>query len=245
MEPLSIDVDLQDETAFLLEISETNDGIAADQSCWAAAKVTLADGTELWLSDLKTIEPTDTYTGIFSSVTYQNAFRELATQIAHGSHIVFLSPDVFHEGKQRTRFLPLAQKGDRVDLPIWLYHKDDWAKNHPIFAGMPAGCVLDHDFYREVIDNSAWSGQADPAEVVAGSIHASLGYSSGLTMAVHSLGAGQFTLNTLRIRQNLGSDPVAERLLRNMLNHATREIDRPVAELPADFDQQLEAMGLE
>ena len=60
-------------------------------------------------------------------------------------------------------------------------------------------------------------GQDVPAEAVAGSINTAIGYSSGLTVAVYKLGAGRFTLNTLRIRENLGNDPVAERLLRNML----------------------------
>ena len=49
-------------------------------------------------------------------------------------------------------------------------------------------------------------------------------------------------MNTLLIRDNLGQDPVAERLLRNMLSHAAERIDQPVAELPVDFEQQLQAM---
>jgi len=173
------------------------------------------------------------------------AFRELARHIARGSHAVFLSPQVFHQGDNRTRWLPLANKGGRIDLPVWVYHKDDWAKNHPIFDGLPAGCILDHTFYREVLGSAAWSGQDAPAEVVAGAISTSCGYSSGLTVGVFNLGAGRFTLNTLRIRENLGGDPVAERLLRNMLRYAAKDAGQPPAELPADFDAQLKALGYE
>jgi hypothetical protein len=36
---------------------------------------------------------------------------------------------------------------------------------------------------------------------------------------------------------------VAERLLRNMLRHAAKDMSKPLAELPADFDSQLKAMG--
>ena len=43
----------------------------------------------------------------------------------------------------------------------------------------------------------------------------------------------------------LGVDPVAERLLRNMLNYAARDLDQPLADLPADFDQQLQSIGYE
>ena len=173
------------------------------------------------------------------------AFRELVRHIARGSHAECLVPDVFKKDDQTPTFwLPLARKGTRSQLDNWLYHKDDWAKNHPIFDGLPAGCILDHTVYREVSPNSVWAGQDLPAEVVAGSINAAIGYSSGLTVAVYRLGAGRFTLNTLRIRQHLGDDPVAERLLRNMLRHAARDTDQLPAELPADFENQLKAMGL-
>ncbi|MBN2292742.1 MAG: hypothetical protein JXM70_09975, partial [Pirellulales bacterium] len=171
------------------------------------------------------------------------AFAELARHIARGSHAVFLYPEVFMQGDKRTVWLPLVKKGNRIDVPIWLYHKDDWAKNHPIFDGLPAGSVLDHTFYREIPGGSAFSGQDDPAEVVAGTINTSLGYSSGLTIAIHNLGAGRFTLNTLHLRQNLGSDPVAERIVRNMLRYAARDVEKPPVDLPADFESQLKAMG--
>jgi hypothetical protein len=52
-------------------------------------------------------------------------------------------------------------------------------------------------------------------------------------------------VNTLRIRENLGTDPVAEVLLRNMLNYAARGLDQPPADLPADFQQQLKAIKYE
>jgi len=39
-------------TEFVIQVDETPDGIACDQADWADAKVTLADGRELWLADL-------------------------------------------------------------------------------------------------------------------------------------------------------------------------------------------------
>ena len=98
-------------------------------------------------------------------------------------------------------------------------------------------------FIANCLGGTAFSGQDVPSEVVAGAINTCLGYSSGLTVAVYDLGAGGFTLNSLRIRDNLGSDPVAERLLRNMLNHAGRSLNLQPTPLPADFDDQLRAMG--
>jgi hypothetical protein len=78
---------------------------------------------------------------------------------------------------------------------------------------------------------------------VAGGINASQGYSSGLYIAVYDLGAGRFILNCLRVREGLGANPAAERLLRNMLRYAARDLAKPATALPAGFDQQLKTMG--
>ncbi|HBO44273.1 MAG TPA: hypothetical protein DD670_10135 [Planctomycetaceae bacterium] len=45
-------VELEGAKEFVLQIEETPDGIACDQADWAEAKVTLKDGSELWLTDL-------------------------------------------------------------------------------------------------------------------------------------------------------------------------------------------------
>jgi hypothetical protein len=84
-----------------------------------------------------------------------------------------------------------------------------------------------------------------PAEAVCGAIRTSFEYCSGLNIGVWDFGAGRFIVNTLRIRENLGADPAAERLLRNLINYAARGLDKPLAELPADFQQQLKAIGYE
>jgi len=47
-----VSVDLAGAEDFTLEVGDGGDGIACDQADWADAKVTLADGKELWLGDL-------------------------------------------------------------------------------------------------------------------------------------------------------------------------------------------------
>jgi alpha-galactosidase len=47
-----VSVDLGGADAFTLEVSDAGDGIGWDQSDWAAAKATLADGSEVWLGDM-------------------------------------------------------------------------------------------------------------------------------------------------------------------------------------------------
>ncbi len=171
------------------------------------------------------------------------SFGELAKHMGRGSHVIFLCPEIFDKDGDQTAWLPMVKKGVRIDMPGWLYHKDDWVKNHPVFEGLPAGGVLDHTYYREVFSGSGFCGQDPPAEAVAGAINACLGYSSGLTLAVYNLGAGRFTLNTLNIRRNLGKDPVAERLLRNLILYAAGDLAKPVAELPSGFFQRLSEFG--
>jgi hypothetical protein len=147
------------------------------------------------------------------------AFRELTRRIKGGAHVIFLCPTVFAQGNDKTALLPLAVRGSLADLPSWLYHKDEWAKRHPIFDGLPAGGLMDYAFYRELIPNTAFAGFDPPDEAVAGAINASCGYSSGLMVAVYRLDAGRFVLNTLRIRENLDRHPAADRLLLNMLRN--------------------------
>lgn len=76
-------------------------------------------------------------------------------------------------------------------------------------------------------------------------IRAQIGYGSVIQTAAYNLGAGRFIVNTLRIRESLGQDPVAERLLRNLLNYAGRDANKPQAELPPDFDKLLGTIGFQ
>jgi hypothetical protein len=149
-------------------------------------------------------------------------FAELARHVSAGATAVFLCPSVFAQGDQPTALLPLENKGSLSTVQDWLYQNNDWAKVHPIFTGLPTG-LLDYQFYREILGDKFFSGQDPPAETVAGMINTSYGYHSGLTVCVHRIGAGRIVLNSLLVRENLSpesSHPVAERLLRNMLNYA-------------------------
>ncbi len=51
----AIKADLQDATEFTLIVNDGGDNINSDQAGWANAKVTLADGKEIWLGDMELI----------------------------------------------------------------------------------------------------------------------------------------------------------------------------------------------
>jgi hypothetical protein len=148
------------------------------------------------------------------------AFDQLKRHIAGGATAVFLCPAVFAQGKDKTAWLPLARKGQFAPLSSWIYHKEEWAKRHPIFDGLPAGGLMDYAFYRELIPGLAFIGLDPPAEAVVAAIDASCGYSSGLMVGVYPLGSGRLVLNSLLVRENLGHHPAADRLLINMLRYA-------------------------
>jgi len=150
----------------------------------------------------------------------ERAFNNLTEGIRQGATAIFLCPTIFKKDDQPTGWLPLENKGTITSIHSWLYLTDVWAKNHPIFEGLPSGGLLDYRFYRELIPRAVWDGQDPPAEAVVGSIKASQDYASGMILSVYHLGKGRVILNSMFIRENLGKNPVAERLLRNMLRYA-------------------------
>jgi len=170
-------------------------------------------------------------------------FKDLAQRIARGSTVIFLTTDTYAKDKESTGWLPLKTKGNVSGIARWLYHSDEWCKRHPIFEGLQAGGVMDYGYYRELIPDVVFMGIEPAADPVAGGINASWGYQSGLIVGVYKLGAGEFILNSLLIRDNLGKVPQAERLLRNMLRFAGRDASKPLADLPGDFEAQLKAAG--
>ena len=154
------------------------------------------------------------------------AWTDLTARIAQGSTAVFLAHDVFAKGAEPVGWLPLANKGRLERVSEWefpqVYPKDEWSTRHPLFDGLPSGGLMDYSFYREIIPDVRYTGQDTPDEAVAGAFRTSHpgAYCCDLMLSLYKLGEGRFILNSLRVRQELGKDPTAERLLRNMLRYA-------------------------
>jgi hypothetical protein len=171
------------------------------------------------------------------------AFAELARHLAHGSTAIFLSPGTLVRDKAATGWLPLVKKGNYAMTDNQLYHKDEWCKAHPVFDGLPSRGLMDYTFYREVIPDGVFYCDERPQEVIAGATNASFYCGSSLLVAAYRFNAGRFLINSLLIRENLTKNPVADRLLRNMLRWAAADAAKPPVPLPANFDQQLKAIG--
>ncbi|MBQ2683860.1 MAG: hypothetical protein IJG02_08290 [Thermoguttaceae bacterium] len=143
-------------------------------------------------------------------------FDRLMKFVQAGARVLFLVPQ---QAAARVKDIPIVP-GDVTfeQLPQWLYHKDDWTKRSAFFDSLPCGDVCDYIFYREVIPTFTFNGpQLIPDEVMAGAFNTQSGYSSGLSIAGWNVGSGRVVFSTWRILENLPGNPIAERLLRNML----------------------------
>ena len=145
------------------------------------------------------------------------SWAELVQRIESGATAISLTPSVFRRGEDATGWMPLSDRGTLKHIQGWLYLKDEWAKAHPIFDGLQAGGLMDYTLYSDIIPDAVFAGGQAPTEAVAGAIKASQDYDSGLMLGVHRIGSGRLVVNTLLIRENLPDNPIAERLLRNML----------------------------
>ena len=182
--------------------------------------------------------------------TTADGWRALAARIARGSIAIFLSPAAFRRGDDAVGWLPLRAKGTCYRFNNWLYHREDVAKPHPFFAGLPAPGILDYDYYGPLIPHEVFEGQELPDEIAAAFFAtgytphpARTGYVAGMIAAVYGLGAGRFAINSLRILENLDRHPAADRLLLNMIDYAAGLVAGEPASLPDDFDDQLDLFG--
>ncbi len=176
-----------------------------------------------------------------------DGFRELARRIFQGSSAIFLSPKVFRKDDKPLGWLPLAVKGELRQTQGWAAGRDDFAKAHPIFDGLPVDGLLDMMFYRDLIPGQTFNGQEMPEELVAGAFAVGSyqpgGYYSGMHIAVYPLGLGRFIINSLLVLENLGKHPAADRLALNFIRYAACVMGKPLMPLPDDFNDQLGLLG--
>lgn len=159
-------------------------------------------------------------------------WQSLADRIAAGSTAVFISPKAFALGDDPVHWLPLENKGECLEYPDWLYHKECVAKRHPVFDGLQGPGVLDWDYYDQVIPHTIFRGQDAPDEVVAaafavGHVGQPDHYASGILVCAYNLGAGRLILNTFKVLEHLDQHPAADRLLINLVRYGQTSLDVP------------------
>jgi hypothetical protein len=188
---------------------------------------------------------------------------EIASRMARGSTVVFLSATTLGDETNKTKWLPLAGKGvvEPMDAVAGYYRADRWVKHHPLFDGMPAGGMMDYKYYRNLISIDALSQEHTvvskliytydevsapldyPAETICGATRISHNYCSGIHLGIWNFYSGRFIVNTLNIAENLGHDPAADRLFGNILSYGASGAGKPLLPIPADFEKELKKIG--
>ena len=94
-----------------------------------------------------------------------------------------------------------------------------------------------------VVPEYLFDGQDTPDDVAAAAFAVGYpipgGYASGLLIASYPFGEGRFILNTCKILENLEVNPVADRLLLNMINYAAKLANKQKVERPSNLDDKL------
>jgi hypothetical protein len=177
-------------------------------------------------------------------------WKNLARHMARGSAVIFLSQAAFQREKDPVGWLPLAKKGRCYKFTDHLYHKECVAKAHPIFDGMQTQAILDWYYYGQLIPHFLFDRQETPDEVIAAAFAVGYGvpdiapsYASGILMGIYKFGAGEFIMSTFPILDQLDINPAADRMLLNLIRCASVSADKPLGELPGDFEQHLQSIG--
>ena len=153
-------------------------------------------------------------------ICLSDADEELQELRDSGKYVCWCSPTEF-ESEMFDFDIPYYDSKPRFVGP---YH---YFKKHPVFESLDPGHVLDDRFAGIMPLTSV---RIENAETIGGSFGTPIGYHFkirgcehardpryGTDLAIVPYGKGRLIISTYRIAENLGEDPVADRLLWNML----------------------------
>lgn len=168
-----------------------------------------------------------------------NDLMQVLAQVKSGAIAIFFSPpDDWNElatllGEDLT-----ATPKDAVGCFLPVCH---YAKLHPVFEKLPSRCLMQQP-YCNVIPNKAFLEKGD--EDICGAFNASSIASDNYMVEnpvwwttdilVRPYGDGRIVMTHLRILEHLGADPLAGRLLVNLLNHFFRRSVPPETPMPPE-----------
>nr|MDO8113641.1 glycoside hydrolase family 2 TIM barrel-domain containing protein [Candidatus Sigynarchaeota archaeon] len=179
--------------------------------------------------------------GLKGNLGNRNQWSKLLDFIARGCVVIFATTKALMYNMDPLYWIPLEINGMLSKTATWAPGRDDFAKKHPIFAGLPTG-LLDIRTYRDLVSEFTIDSQEETCDVISGAFGVGYyptrdksGYYSGIHIAIYPFFAGSFILNTFSLLDHLESDPTAGRMLLNILRFAEQGIDMPTAELPPDY----------
>ena len=88
-----------------------------------------------------------------------------AGKSGRGAGVVFLTPELVADPHMEASGL---SRPELTKTHIWYFRCDHWAKEHPLFAGLPSGGLLDYRYYRDIVTEWVWNTPQPPHETVCG-----------------------------------------------------------------------------
>lgn len=154
--------------------------------------------------------------------------------------LVFAPPDDWNAFAERVDESVTATNKDAVGACMGVYH---YVKIHPVFDGLPARCLMRQP-YRNVVAPKTFieagdediCGAFDMSPAVSGNYGVDASAWWGNDLLVRRYGSGRIVFTHLRVLENLGNDPVADRIFVNMLRHFSRRSVPSAETLPAPQD---------
>ena len=168
-----------------------------------------------------------------------NDLMQILAQVKGGAIAVFFGPpDDWNDLAEMLDPAIVATPKDAVGgfLPVCHY-----AKLHPLFDKLPSRGVMRQPYanvapgktFLEMGDEDI-CGAFDATPVAAGNYMVGETAWWGNDILIQRFGAGRIVFTHLRILENLGKDPVADRLFVNLLHHFSKRSVPPSTPLPPD-----------
>ncbi|MBW7863786.1 MAG: hypothetical protein H3C30_05150 [Candidatus Hydrogenedentes bacterium] len=168
-----------------------------------------------------------------------NELAQILAQVRGGAVAIFFGPpDDWNDLAERLGGELSATPKDAVGCFLPAMH---YVKVHPVFDGLPSRCLMRQP-YRNVIPEKTFletgeediCGTFDTTPIAAGNYMFGETRWWGTDILVRRHGAGRIVLTHLRVLENLGQDPMADRVFTNLINHFTRRSVPPGQPLPPD-----------
>lgn len=149
---------------------------------------------------------------------------EILSEVKGGAvALVFAPPQDWNDLAEQVDPALMATSRDAVGAFLGVYH---YVKLHPVFDGLPARGLMRQVYrntvaprtFREVSDEDI-CGSFDTTPIASGHYMTDETDWWGSDILVRRYGQGRMVFTYLRVLENLGRDPVAERLFVNLVNH--------------------------
>jgi hypothetical protein len=142
--------------------------------------------------------------------------------LADGATVLVFSPwELIPSGATEVT-LPWGEDLVCAHFHDWLYHKECYAKPHPVFDGLPGPGLLDWEIYGDVIPAHLLHGPT-PQEVASAAFVVGYpcpgGYRSGVLAGAWPAGRGRLVVSTFDLLAHQGT-PVADQLTANLIRWA-------------------------